>query len=180
MPPRPRRTSRTRSGGARRRLVWAQYQTSQAFTANAQWATLDLLSTYKAATGASAAGVTIMRTHLVVCPRAVQAADSIYIGLAIYDLDDITAATTVNALVPNPHDNPYIDWMYSRRLVADTNVTMAGASGSGSYAGLHLDLRAKRRMHQVQMAYGLCIYQDAVGTVAKTYDIFARTLLAMP
>ena len=35
-------------------------------------------------------------------------------------------------------------------------------------------------MEEVQDAYILTVYQDTVGTVAKTYDVFARTLLALP
>ena len=160
----------------RRRLVWAQFQGAVPMTANAQWYTLDLLQTYKASVGASAAGVTIARTHLKVVPRSPAAGDRWWIGVKVYDLDDITAAVTTNALVPNPKDNPYLTWAWNEQLIADQNE----ANVMPGYAGRILDIKAKRSLHQVQEAWGLCIYQDTVGTVAKTYDVFARTLLMMP
>jgi len=145
-------------------------------TANAQWATIDLLQTYKAAVGAEAVGTTIMRCHLTVVPRALAAADMFWVGLHVYDLGDITGAVTVSANIANPKDNPYVDWMYARRFIADSQESNVISGRSG----LDLDLRSKRKLHQVQEAFGLCIYQESVGTVAKTYDIFARTLLALP
>jgi len=175
MPPRPRRTSHP-IRRQRRRTVWAQLDASQAFTANNQWATLDLLQTFKASVGASVSGVTVVRTLLKVVPRSPAAADRWWIGLKVYDLDDITGATTTNALVPNPRDNPYLEWAWNEKMIADQNE----ANVQPGYAGRILDVRSRRRLHQVQETLGLCIYQDTVGTVAKTYDVFCRTLLLMP
>jgi len=175
MPPRPRRAPSTRRSAARR-LVWAQLQTTLPFAALG-FGAVDLLQTYKAATGASVAGVTVMRTHLVIAPRTVAAADRTYIGIRVMDLDDIVAPPAI-AASSNPRDNPYVDWALSRMLVADVNLTM-GASPSGSYSGAIVDLRAKRRMHQVQQTWGLSIVTDS-GAAARTFDIFARTLLALP
>jgi len=181
MSPRGRRMAvRVSSGGSRRRLVWAQFSLALTMSANAQNFSQDLLNQFKATTGMSTEGVTVMRTHLVVCPRALAAGDRWWIGLRITDLDDLTNAVTVNPLQADPQTVPYVDWMYARQFIEDTNVTAAGASGSGSYGGCVLDLRSKRKMHQLQQSYGLVIRQEAVATVAKTYDVFARILLALP
>lgn len=176
MPYRRRRSS-MRSRGRRRKLVWAQRTASQAFTANAQWTNFDLLQEYKAATGASSVGVTIMRTHLWVLPHAPAAGDSYWVGLHIGDLNDATANTT-NAFVANPHDDPYIDWMFAQKYEYDVNLRVPVPNTD--FAGSLIDLRAKRRMEEVQSAYLLTVYQDSVTTVAKTYDIFSRTLIALP
>jgi len=181
MPPRPRRmASRMSSRSARRRLIWAQFAGQLVMSANAQNFAQDLLQNFKATAGETLEGVTIMRTHLVVCPRALAAGDRWWVGLRIADQGDLTNAVTVSALQADPQTQPYVDWMYARQLIEDTNVTAAGASGSGSYGGLVLDLKSKRRMHQLQQSYGLIIRQDAVATIAKTYDVFARILLALP
>lgn len=145
-------------------------------TANAQWFNVDLLQEYKASTGATSVGITIMRTHVFINPRTPATGDTWWVGLHIDDLDQVTGPTT-NALVANPHDNPYIDWMFARKFINDGN----GNTGFGKSAwnGMDLDLRAKRRMEEVQQAYIFCLYQDTVGTVAKSYDLFARTLIAL-
>ena len=149
-------------------------------TANAQWTTIDLLQTYKASVGASAVGATVMRTHLWVLPHGIAAFDRWWIGLSVGDLNDIQAGVpTNNALVPNPKDDPYIDWMFVRQNLND-NTLNSGAPGQSTWQGINVDLKSKRRMHQVQMAYTLTIYQDNVTTVAKNYDWFARTLIALP
>jgi len=177
MSPYRRRSSRRTSRGQRRKLIWAQRTASQAFTANAQWTNFDLLQEYKAATGASSAGITIMRTHLWVLPHAPAAGDTFWVALHIADINDVTANTT-NAFVANPHDDPYIDWMFASKYEYDVNLRIPVMHTD--FAGLVLDLRSKRRMEQVQSAYTLTVYQDTVGTVAKTYDIFSRTLIALP
>jgi hypothetical protein len=148
------------------------------FTANASWNTIDLLQNYKASVGASAVGATIMRTHLWVLPAALVGGDVYWVSLMVGDLNDITAGTaTTNALVPNPHDDPYLDWMYVRQNHIDVN---AFNGQRPPFQGVDLDLKSKRRMHQVQMAYTLNIYQETVATPAKAYTFFARTLLALP
>jgi len=177
--PARRRSSRMAHGTQnRRKLIWAQRTAALNMTANNQWFVVDLLSEYKAATGASSVGVTVMRTHLKVVPRSPSANDTFWLGLRVDDLDQVTGAVTTNALVANPHDNPYVDWMWSEKFQIDQS-NFAGRAG-GAYAGAVLDVRSKRRMEEVQEAYLLTVYQDTVGTVAKEYDVFCRTLLALP
>jgi hypothetical protein len=120
-----------------------------------------------------------MRTHLTVVYQAPVAADSFYVGLRVDDLAQVVAVpAAVAATNPNPRDNPYVDWMYADHLIADNNGQF-GKSIS-SYQGLILDLRAKRRMEEVQEAYLITLVQDTVGTTAKNAQVFARTLLALP
>jgi len=136
-----------------------------------------LLQEYKAATGASSVGITIMRTHFWVLPHAPAAGDTFWVGQHIGDLNDVTANTT-NAFVANPHDDPYIDWMFAQKYEFDVNLRIP--IQHTSFAGAMVDLRSKRRMEEVQDALILVVYQDTVGTVAKTYDVFSRTLIALP
>lgn len=146
-------------------------------TANNQWFNVDLLQEYKGATGASSVGITIIRTHIWVNPRSPAIGDTFWLGMHVDDLDQVTGPTT-NALVSNPHDNPYVDWMFARKFVCDSNLNTG--FGPSAWNGINLDLRAKRRMEEVQEAFIACLYQDTVGTVAKSYDLFARVLIALP
>jgi len=175
----PVRRNRTRSftRRPRRKLVWAQRTTNNTATANSQWTVIDLLQEYKAAVGAAAVGVTIMRTHVWVLPHAPAAGDLFWIGLNVGDINDVTANTT-NAFVPNPRDNPYIDWMFNQKYEFDVNLRIPVMHTD--WAGAMIDLRSKRRMEEVQESYNLTILQDTVGTVSKAYDVFSRTLIALP
>jgi len=180
MPPRPRRAS-NRMGSPRRRVIWAEFDAVINMTANAQWITLDLLQTYKASVGASLPKATVMRTHWTLVPAASASLDRIWTGLKVYDLDDITSAVTTSAFVPNPHDNPYVDWAWMSRHTADNQLSWnpAGSLGMSNGAGINVDLRSKRKLDNVQQTWGFCLYQDNVTTVAKAYHLFARTLLAL-
>jgi len=177
MPYRSRRSSYRGGRRPHRRLIWAQRTVTYAATANSQWTTVDLLQEYKGATGASSVGVTVMRTHLWVLPHAPAAGDTFWIGLRVQDLDDV-ATNNTNALIANPRDNPYVDWMLSSKYIYDVNLRVP--TQHSSFAGAVIDNHSKRRMEEVQEAYVLTVLQDTVGTVAKTYDVFARVLLALP
>lgn len=180
MPPRPRRTSFARSRRTgRRKLVWAQRTVSANAAANGQWCVFDLLQEYKAAVGNTTAGITVMRTHLWVLPHAPAAGDIFWVGLRVSDLADVTVAGFQNnALVSNPRDNPYVDWAFNQRFEFDVNLRTP--TMNTSFAGAVLDLRSKRRMEEIQEAWTCTVLQDTVGTVAKQYEVFSRTLLALP
>ena len=166
-------------GRSRRKLVWAQRTGTANAAANSQYLNVDLLSEYKAATGASSIGITIMRTHFWVLPHAPTAGDSFWVGTRVADLADVSAAfAAANALVANPRDNPYVDWSFAQKYVYDVNLRVPVMNTD--FAGSVIDLRPKRRMEEVQEAYVLTIVQDTVTTVAKQYEWHARTLLALP
>jgi len=171
-----RNASRRSHGAPRhRKLIWAQRNTTLAFTANSSWQNVDLLQEFKALVGASQVGVTVMRTHLLVVPGAVSAGDSFFIGLHVDDASQLNASPTTNVLVANARDNPGDDWMWNSRYVADS----AGFY-TPAYGGVRLDVRSKRRMEEVSQTFFLQVVQDAVATPTKSYFVMARTLLALP
>lgn len=178
MPGRYRRAPMRSRRSTRRRLNWAEEHGNVAMTANSQWVALDLLAGYRAQTGATTAGLTILRTHIWVLPHAPAAGDTWWAALSIQDIDDVTGTPTTNAFVPNPSSQPYTDWMYFSRFEFDVNLRLPVADTD--FAGLVLDSKSKRRCHDLQQTYALTILQETVGTVAKTYDFSARTLIALP
>lgn len=176
MPVRRRRSFRRGGSSRRRKLVWAQRVVSAAFTANNSWQNIDLLQDYKALAGSSSVGVTIMRTHLLIVPTvAPTGSDIIGIGLHVDDLDQVTGAPTTNVMVANVRDNPGIDWAWNTEYIAD-----AAGFLTPAYGGIRLDVRSKRRLEEVQQAWLLNILQASVAAPAVAYNIYARTLLALP
>ena len=178
MPARSRR-SRHSSVGNRRKLVWAQFSATITYTAVNQYITLDLLAPYKAAVGASTAGITIMRNHITVAQTTAPVpAQSLWLGLRVDDLSQVTAAVgAVLATNPNPRDNPFIQWMLSDQIVYD-NEGQPGRSQS-PFQGWVIDSKAKRRMEQVQEALLLTLVNDA-GSATTSLHVFSRTLIALP
>jgi hypothetical protein len=179
MPVRHRRTRAGSSRGARRKLVWAQFSATVTYTAVNQYVSLDLLQTYKAAVGASSAGITIMRTHLTVSQTtAPTPGQSQWLGLRVDDLAQVVnVPAAVAATNPNPRDNPYVDWMLSDQVVYD-NEGQPGRAQS-PFQGWVIDLRAKRRMEEVQEAYLLTLVNDT-GVAASSLHVFSRVLIALP
>jgi hypothetical protein len=177
MPIRSRRPAFRRRGSSRRRMNWAESHGVMSFTANGQWGVQDLLSGYRATTGATTAGLTILRTHIWVLPHAPTAGDLFWVATSIVDTDEIVAPQT-NALVPSPANVPYADWAFFQRYEFDVNLRLPVMNTD--YAGVVLDLKSRRRCHDLQQTYALTIHQETVGTVAKAYDWSARTLIALP
>jgi len=116
MPPYRRRASRALRS-ARRRLIWAEYDAVITQTATPQFINLDLLQTYKAVVGTTAAKVTVMRTHgYVEWISGLSAGARFWVGFSVLDINDITAVFAApNAAIVNPRDNPYARWAHFSR-----------------------------------------------------------------
>jgi hypothetical protein len=73
-----------------------------------------------------------------------------------------------------------VNWALAAKITTDgAGFSMGGSPGLFGTEGVMWDLKAKRRLDNIQETWGLCIKQDTVTTVAKTYDYFARTLLQL-
>ena len=174
---RSRRTTRSRSRGSRRKLVWATRSVAPTVTTNAEVTNIDLLADYKAVAGASTAGITIMRTHLAVWPTAtITRGDSFVLGLKVDDIDQVVASSA-SALAVSPVGNPETDWMFIQEYIANPTYAFEQAANN-----IRIDLRAKRRMEEVQEAYLLSVATVgiAAGGLPFGYAIYCRTLLALP
>jgi hypothetical protein len=186
MPPAHRRALHSVRGSARRRLIWAEFDAVATFTANGQWFNLDLLQTFKAATGADVAKVTVMRTRGYIAHTAGVAAagDRIWTGLRVSDLDDVAVAPTTVVQIPNPRDNPYVAWRYfSRHSVDGASFMTPGQvgleAGANSQASVTFDIKSRAKLANVQETWAFTLLQDNVTNVASSYHVFFRTLLAL-
>jgi len=182
-----RHGSRSSIRSPRRRLIWTEYDAVITFTANSQWFSLDTLQTYKAQVGNTLAKATVMRTHaaLVHTAGAGNAGDRMWTGFRVADVDDTSGTVFTSANVANPRDNPYVDWAFMSRHSTDV-LGVYSPSGIGGMApgtpsaAVNYDLRSKRKLENLSDTWAFVVTQDNVTTVATTWHVFVRTLLALP
>jgi hypothetical protein len=171
MPTRHRRSSMPlRSGGARRKLVWATTSTSVTPAANTV-TNVDLLSNLKAA-GSSVLGVTIMRTHIACHGAATALVDTWTYGLIVGRQTDVGVALPLGTSMDPLGDNE-LDWMLNTRHYNDSN----GAAVNATQNWL-VDNRSKRKMEEMGMAYIFSVTNDSAA--AQNFQLYARTLVALP
>jgi len=164
-----RRHSGTRRGFAaaqRRKLTWADAQ-EQNITLSGTTTNTDMLSGYKL-DGGTTQGITIMRTHLQICVQTsgATAGSGAFLGLVIGSLNDTPSQLDASEV--------YLDWMLYRQCYS-----LGGTVGTTSAEHVYeIDLRAKRKMQELQQAYWLCL--SALDVQETTVSWHARTLLALP
>jgi len=167
MPIRTRRSAGSlRRSSQRRKLVWATSDNSVTIPAG-QISNVNLLSALSVA-GSSLLGITIIRTHLrLQMPQS--NAEFRRIGLIVGRATDVG----INVAGQQDPSNPELDWMLLDRV---------GPSWSGatvdSQASMVYDLRAKRKMQELNQAYILAL--APASAAANTIQIWARTLIALP
>ena len=151
----------------RRKLVWASLDQNVVLAANAN-TTLNMLGQFQGIAGASTLGITIIRTHLLIGAQGTApiAGDTLRVGLQVCRLSDIGAASILNA------GDLEGDWMLL------TRVPFVVGENEGALNGLMTwDIKAKRKMEELDQAYGLCLTALNSG---RTLQVWARTLIALP
>jgi len=172
----PRRRSRfVRSPG--RRTTWAIVTQTISHAAANDYSTIDLLANFKADGGVQQA-VTVVRTHLLdSITSTVAPGDNYTFGLIRGQNTDI-GNNVVGAPVPDL--DPYNDWLlWQWRWASDT---IAGGifSHTGSTNVIPVDLKAQRKLEELQMTYNLVIKTLAAGTFPVVHQITGRVLLMLP
>ena len=165
-----RRTTRAHvaRGAARRKLVWATLDQNVVIPTGTT-SDINLLAALAVA-GSSLLGVTIMRTHLRISQVATPNATTLYRqGLIVGRLTDVGIGVA-GQVDPS---NPELDWMYLDRRVADSSGAAANVTQNWFY-----DVRSKRKMDELNMAYILSQSHTSAGSV--TLQLWARTLVALP
>jgi len=153
--------------GQRRKLTWASARGEFA-DLDTVAEVIDLLADYKAA-GGSTQGITIMRTHiqLSVQSAAATVGHGAFVGLIVGTIND-TAAQLNGA-------EPFLDWMLYRSCYA-----FGGSEGTSSSEHVYdIDLRAKRKMQEVNQEYYL-VLESLIGATGTNVAYTARTLVALP
>jgi hypothetical protein len=161
----------------RRRTTWARDNlTPTPIATGNHWETSDLLATFKSS-GGNQQGVTIGRIHLRISIwSAVAEGDQIAIGV-IRGQDTDVGTSVVGA--PNPIANPYEDWLFWGVYTA------SDAGGSGVYSPhgltnvLEFDIRAKRKLMNLDEQLQLVVMAAVVAT-SVSYSASVSTLLLLP
>jgi len=141
-----------------------------------QYKTYDLSATFKAANG-NTQGATVARTHLRISIwSAVASGDQIAWGLLRGQDKDV--GTNI-AGAPTPIGDPYADWAYWSIETASN----AGGSGVYNHHGLtnilEIDLKAMRRIPEVQMTWNLVIQTVTTGALLD-FTVMSAVLLKLP
>ena len=145
--------------------------------AAATYTAVDLLSNYKLDGGVQA-GVTVTRIimHMAVT-SVVTDADKFAYGILRGQNTDIGVTL---AGTPQPVADPYEDWMFWEYPAA------ASQSGGGAAYWQHganvrqLDLKAQRRLPELQMALAFVIGPQVVTTLPLTVHLSGSVLLKLP
>jgi hypothetical protein len=110
-----------------------------------------------------------MRTHLVMQVNFPASTSLWRVGLIVGRNTDVG----INVAGQQDPSNPELDWMLLRREMA----TFSGATVDAARV-LEYDLRAKRKMQELNQAYILALSNSTAAS--QTYQIFARVLIALP
>jgi len=172
----PRRRQRfIRSQG--RRTTWATVTQTVSLAAANDYFTFDLLANFKADGGVQQA-VTVVRTHLTdSVTSAVNPGDNFVYGLIRGQNTDV-GANVVGAPVPDL--DPYEDWLLWRWYWASNTIAGGIYSHTGSTNVLPVDLKAMRKLEELQMSYNLTIKQLAATTFPVVHQVTGRVLLMLP
>ncbi len=155
----------------RRKLVWATFSLQGSNTlATLAKVQHDLLGNLKVA-GASILGSTVMRTHLIVASSEPSADTNqgLMLGLIVKDWN---AAT-----IPDPSVDLGDDWML-HTVHTPTVAQQTYFIGTNMIWGSRYDVRAKRKVEELNEGFFLCLQNQGSGT--NTYTVFCKTLLALP
>ena len=154
----------------RRKLVWSTIDQSVTMAAGVG-SNVNLLASLSVA-GASLLGITVMRTHLDLWRTGQVSAlgDGLRLGLIIDRVAAVGAGPPAGAVTAA---DPEADWMLWRHEFAAPTF---GPSGGSNY--LTYDVKAKRRMQELDQAYLLCLFNAAGGS--QTWSIAGRILVALP
>jgi hypothetical protein len=174
MPSRTRRSFVPAGRGRpqRRQLVWATDSlTATSIAAGAKLNQRDLLANLETP-GAGILGATVIRTHSAwtFSWSTTDTAPALTVG---YIVDD---APTVTNLDPSTAFSD--EWMLLVSLTPGNINRQMILNGTTLYGGHEIDLRSKRKLHQLNVKYFLAATN--VGTAAVSVACFTRTLLALP
>jgi hypothetical protein len=174
MPVVRRRTTAPRRSAARRRTTWATSLTQGLAVASGVSATpIDLLAGLEAP-GVGIIGGTVGRIHgrLALGTLAADGNPGATYGLVVWD-------KTPASVKPNAHSDFYVDWMLHQALAPGVaGPGQAVQSGIQLTFGDNIDIRAKRRLHEMNDSLFFALFNE--GTSTLTFSLFVRTLILLP
>ena len=172
-----RHNPRRGSLAQRRRTTWATVTQTVSLAAANNYFTFDLLANFKADGGTQQA-VTVVRTHLMdSITSVVTAGDDFAMGLIRGQATDVGANI---AGAPQPDLQSYEDWLLWQWRFASKSPDGGVYSTLGQTNTLEWDLKAQRKLEELQMSYNMVIKQLASATFPVVHQITGRVLLMLP
>jgi hypothetical protein len=155
----------------RRKLVWATANLVNLTIAAGAKRNDDMLLNLQVV-GASTLGATVMRTHMTLAfaEATADTGQGVYLGLIVAN-----APTATNI---DPSVDFGDDWMLLRVVGPQSNNRNTVVIGTNELWGQEIDLRAKRKLEELNERYFLCMKNNGSGVV--NFSMFCRTLLALP
>lgn len=154
----------------RRKLVWATTSGSLSTVPTGAGTLIDLLSGYRAA-GGTTQGITIIRTHAQFATAAplsgLTSADGVGLGLIIGNGTE--SASTLN------NQDFFLDWMLRRELFSASATSLPNNTAAAAW---DIDLRAKRKVEELNQTYWMSV--NAIATATPSFSYFVKVLLALP
>ena len=161
---------------ARRRTTWAAFQEHVTLAAPTDYFTFDLLANFKADGGVTQ-GVTIARTHFTVAVSTQpDPGDTFTFGLIRGQGVDVGLNI---AGAPVPSVDPYDDWLLWQYRGASINGAGHGEYFPGGSNQQNFDLKAMRRLEELQMTYNMVVQNVTASSPFEVYT-FGRILLMLP
>jgi hypothetical protein len=161
--------------GPRRTTTWARSVNAFSLAANGNYATLDLLAPFKTSGGIQQ-GVTVTRTHVSLSvTSAVGNPDTFAWGIMRGQNTDVGANI---AGAPTPDLDPYEDWAFWRTETAAVGPGAAYWEGSGNHR--EFDIKAQRRLPELQMTYNLVVKRLTVAAATLNAVYSVSILLKLP
>jgi hypothetical protein len=173
MPARYRRSS-PRVRGMRRKHIWATSNVTSSVVTATGITPVDLLAGLETG-GVGIVGGTIVRSHVMlsISDPAADTNPGVFWGLVVYGKD------RVGANVPPVLTDSYLDWLMIRELTPGCAPTSWQNSAFTDYLyGGEFDVKAKRRLPQMDDSLFICLYNGGSSTISYTW--FIRTLIALP
>lgn len=171
------RRRRMRSGSSRR-TTWATFDDAVSVaTGGTHWQTNNMLTNYTGA-GGPVAGITVLRTHIrITQTSAATAADRLYFGIVRGQNEDVGADT---AGAVRPLNDFYADWAFWAAYTTQASTGAGPTWGEKASNVLQLDLRARRKLPELQMSWNYVLQQALATTSPATYRVSGRVLIALP
>jgi len=174
MHPRSGRTFSRGVGANRRVSTWATVTQTVSIAAANAYSTFDLLANFKA-DGGTTQGVTVARTRLLYTTTStLNATTNFTVGIIRGQASD-TGTSIAGA--PTPDTSPYEDWAYWAWHFTDAN---GNWNYEGTANGKALDLKAQRKLPELQMNYNMVIKSLAAPAYPQVFQVTGRVLLLLP
>jgi hypothetical protein len=168
------------AGVIARRTAWARANGVVTLANGTSWINTDLLANFRV-DGGTTDGCTVGRIHVRLhTTTAIAAGDAFYWGIFRGQNSDVGTSVVGS---PSASADPYEDWMYWTEFTAGPGAGAGAGPGyfpGGTGASYEVDIRAKRKIPQLQQTLIMSTGLAGVATYPFTVAYAISTILILP